>query len=591
MSRDIYHEAELILGEFSDFWAVNEDINHLYGIVQKTGVKEYYVEVFFNVDFPRSPPQLKISKNIVDLLGNDISLKTLERWNENSHVVDVLRELKLKIEKRLEDDYLDLKVAPKQDDQKIYSEFSTPEPFIFHGDGKQDLQVKPATRPPEEFKSSVESAPESDDETSQEEEVNVPEHKVWSETDLLQGGSTGTGTQIIDESAWAGDEKESIENKVLTGDPMRDARLKEEHDKIMMEYSFDYNSNIADINIYLTISIESTFIIKINYFNYPERPIIEFPPTLSSLIKDPLNELNSLRNWNPSNPPHVIDIIHELESRLWRLNDIEMKIKKIFGEFDASYLPDSKTAISVTLLTYGFQEYRLTIDLKDYPSKPIIKYGPNLAALIKTPPDRLKVMQNWDTNEDKEAVAILREINWLVDKESRMAFEITLLQNSLKEVKYDSLTKTILVKMKGTMKTEEKLFEFKATLPENYPLGPPTIELLSELDDESMEKKMNASLKTLFSKWVPSSSYLIDAFNVVSKAIFEVSVITCIICHKFECPTCGLPMDSADLSQETCKVVCPYCERSYHKHCWDQTIATFGKCGFCLRPPPPNMMP
>ncbi|MEX2729176.1 MAG: hypothetical protein Q6353_018115, partial [Candidatus Sigynarchaeum springense] len=215
----------------------------------------------------------------------------------------------------------------------------------------------------------------------------------------------------------------------------------------------------------------------------------------------------------------------------------------------------------------------------------------NLAALIKTPPEQLKVMQNWDNSEEKEPVAIIREINWLIDKESRMSFEIDLLKSNLKEVKWEPLAKTVTVSMKGTMKTQEASFDFKARLPENYPISPPTIELLSELAEESMEAKMKAALKTLLTNWNPNASYLIDAFNALSKAIFEVSVISCIICHKIPCVTCGNPLDSPDANVETCKAECPYCNRVYHKHCWDQTIASFGKCGFCLRPPPSNMMP
>ncbi|NMC08658.1 MAG: hypothetical protein GYA24_25840 [Candidatus Lokiarchaeota archaeon] len=141
------------------------------------------------------------------------------------------------------------------------------------------------------------------------------------------------------------------------------------------------------------------------------------------------------------------------------------------------------------------------------------------------------------------------------------------------------------------MKTQEVTFDFKAKLPENYPMSPPTIELLSELAEESMEEKMKASLKTLLTNWNPNASYLIDAFNALSKAIFEVSVISCIICHKIPCVTCGNVLDSPDPNVETCKAECPYCNRVYHKHCWDQTIASFGKCGFCLRPPPADMMP
>ena len=43
--------------------------------------------------------------------------------------------------------------------------------------------------------------------------------------------------------------------------------------------------------------------------------------------------------------------------------------------------------------------------------------------------------------------------------------------------------------------------------------------------------------------------------------------------------------------EEACYEECPYCGRLYHKHCWDKTKKLFGKCGFCLETPPPELMP
>jgi len=34
---------------------------------------------------------------------------------------------------------------------------------------------------------------------------------------------------------------------------------------------------------------------------------------------------------------------------------------------------------------------------------------------------------------------------------------------------------------------------------------------------------------------------------------------------------------------DSCHSECPHCNRAYHRHCWEQTIQSFGKCGFCLR--------
>ena len=62
--------------------------------------------------------------------------------------------------------------------------------------------------------------------------------------------------------------------------------------------------------------------------------------------------------------------------------------------------------------------------------------------------------------------------------------------------------------------------------------------------------------------------------------------ITCIICHSKKCPVC-----EKDISgDEACYEECPYCERSYHKHCWEKTMQVFGKCGQCLERPPSQLV-
>lgn len=62
--------------------------------------------------------------------------------------------------------------------------------------------------------------------------------------------------------------------------------------------------------------------------------------------------------------------------------------------------------------------------------------------------------------------------------------------------------------------------------------------------------------------------------------------ITCVICYKDNCPTCERKI----VGENTCYEECPFCERTYHQHCWEKTIKTFGKCGFCLEIPPSEMV-
>ncbi len=145
--------------------------------------------------------------------------------------------------------------------------------------------------------------------------------------------------------------------------------------------------------------------------------------------------------------------------------------------------------------------------------------------------------------------------------------------------------------MKGKMKTEALTFKFEILLPEEYPNKMPKILVKNEFELESYEKIKNdliVSFNDFFNKWTPFS-YLVDLFNMISEKIFEVSMISCVICHQIKCPTCGRKI--AGPREESCNVTCSYCNKLYHEHCWNQTIKSIGKCGFCLKEPPPNSIP
>jgi hypothetical protein len=154
----------------------------------------------------------------------------------------------------------------------------------------------------------------------------------------------------------------------------------------------------------------------------------------------------------------------------------------------------------------------------------------------------------------------------------------------LKKSEYHPETNSIEIEMAGQMKTKDLNFEFTIQLTENYPSEAPKLTLKSELEGhEDVIEKLKPHLDAFGKDW-STFSYLIDVFNNISKAIFEVSVLSCVICYKVECPDCAKSIAAAN-SDDQCFAECKHCGRAYHKHCWDKTIQSFGKCGFCLRAP------
>ncbi|MFX0186815.1 MAG: hypothetical protein ACFE8A_03665 [Candidatus Hodarchaeota archaeon] len=557
----ILREAQKIAAKFS-FWMVSENIAHLYGYVYETPEKKYELEIKFDDKFPDSQPHFIYHNNIKELLG-DIQLNQLRMWTTESSVVDIINELKMKIQDAL--------IGPSVPEKK------QPEPTVPSIDNEEYETTKQ-----EELSNSDEYITPDLDAYPPDFDIESVQPKLVSDTNLIytdQPATSITSTKDIQET----NQEETIEEpEHISVDVNTELSL------IQQYYTYDQKvENQADINVYMTITISKTFIIGINFIDYPKKPIFSFPEEIKNILGDPYKSLEPLRKWNAKKPPHIVDVLQEMENKLFFIKDIELESKKILGEYKAEMIGNSATQLRVHLLTYGFKEYTLDLDLGSYPQIPEIVLTPELQQIISDPKKSLTSYINWKEKES-EPIEIVREIAWLVDKNSRISFEIDLLKKDYKNLKYDSLTEILNLDMKGKMKTQDLIFKFQINLPRDYPMKMPEVKVLNEFELESHEKikdDLHSSFKDFFSKWTPFS-YLIDLFNLISEKIFEISAVSCVICHNLQCPTCSSKIAGPD----SCHVLCPHCERAYHKHCWQQTINSFGKCGFCLKAPPPDMM-
>ena len=563
----ILKEAQKIAIKFS-FWMVSGNISHLYGYAYETPEIKYELEIKFDENFPNTPPQIIYHDVIKKLLGN-FQLDKLLIWTPDSSVVDIVNELKVKIQEKL--------IKPVDiDEQQFESDMTAIEKQIREDSKSKKIpQDQTSSSPSDEYITpDLNAYPET---LNFKEYIPQPDINNETTTPNLQDFQSGfQGDRQKD--SFRELESESVEMSTELG-------------LIQQYYTFDkIGNNPADIRVYITITLSQTFIIGVNFENYPSDPIITFPDPLKNILGSPYDALDSLKKWNAKKPTHIIDVLHELEEKLFFIKDIEQETKKIRGEYKYNIISDSLTQLDVHLVTYGFKEYILRIDLQPYPKPPNINLTPELQTIIQSPITSLTSYQNWKEKES-EPIEIVREISWLVDKNSRINFEIELLKENYKNITYDPNTETLKLDMKGKMKTQDLTFEFQINLPNNYPMKIPEIKVLNEFELETHEKiktDLQASFSDFFNEWTPFS-YLIDLFNLISKKIFEVSVVSCVICHKIECPTCQVKI--AGPEKESCHVDCPYCDRSYHKHCWVQTIKAFGKCGFCLKIPPPEMIP
>jgi len=582
----ILKEAQKIATKFS-FWMVSGNISHLYGIIHETPEVKYELEVKFNDDFPYIPPNLVYHKEIKELLG-DFQLETVNNWAASSSVVDIIAEVKTKIQQALS-------VSEKEEDQPISAiseDYNIPEEKIVEKSLETDRDKKESTE--KETKEEEYITPDLSaypPEIEYEQFVNPsesPENLFYEEE---SDEATIKTDEIKTDKIVSQEAPKLTEPELFADHEQTSVVLNTELGLIQQEYAYDQKSHHkGDLNIYLTITLAKTFIIHINFTNYPAKPSVDVPKEAYNLIGDVYQKLEVLRNWNVKQPSHIVDILHELENKLFFIKDIEQESKKILGEYQCDLDSEDVTKLKVHLVTYGFKEYLMDVNLESHPKPPIINLSSQLQQIIMTPLTELDSYKNW-VNGESEPVEVIRELAWLVDKNSRINFEIELLKDHYKKIEYNASTSILNVDMKGKMKTQDLMFQFQIDLPIDYPMKVPSIKITNEFELESHEKikeDLQSSFKNFFDDWSPFS-YLVDLFNAISKKIFEVSVVSCVICHKIDCPTCSLKI--AGPEQETCHTDCPYCERSYHKHCWEQTIKSFGKCGFCLKTPPPSLMP
>ncbi|MFX1375580.1 MAG: hypothetical protein ACFFA0_07195 [Promethearchaeota archaeon] len=541
----ILKEAQRIAKEYS-FWMVSGNIAHLYGYVYEIPERKFELEIKFDETFPNNPPQLVYHNEIKELLG-EIKLDKYKHWTPESKVVDIIDELKLQIQDAIE--------VPKSITEDSASLINTNEDF--NNSLETDEYITPDLNSyPSDFQTDYYITPsESNNEFIISEEPS-------------EDSLANNNVEPLDEPKFDDPNQLSLE-------------LTTELGLIQQEYAYDQKGlSPVDIEVYITITITKTFIISIDFSNFPDKPKISLPDDLKNFLKTPNTSLDTLRNWNPKKPFHIVDILRELETKLYSIKEIESQYKNISGEYRCEKYLDNLTSVKVLLLTYGFKEYLVEIDLEPYPKPPIIVLPPELQQIIKIPIHELKSYKNWIENESN-TVEILREISWLVDKNSRINFEIDLLKDHYKNIKYDPSDAILNVEMKGKMRTEALTFEFQIKLPPDYPMKMPEVRVINEFEIEAHEKikkDLHTSFNDFFKEWTPFS-YLIDLFNLISKKIFEVSVVSCVICHKIECPSCTKKI----AGEESCHTECPHCNRAYHHHCWEQTIQSFGKCGFCLR--------
>ncbi|MBN2156430.1 MAG: hypothetical protein JW776_10335 [Candidatus Lokiarchaeota archaeon] len=585
----LLHEAQLIASEFK-FYMVKGNLRHLYGYIYESPNKEtkYPLEIKYTKDFPTYPPDFIFPLPIPNV-PEEIELNALNNWTPESHVVTAVRELAVLIKNYVEQQEEEKEIYISTEEpsvQPTYAEFSTEELSSQSYKQEKDEEEQYLTPDMSQYLYEQEEYINPDEILEWNSEEEVPENEsIYPTLDPSADPYNVPALTPTERPIYPSIEAQNLDAEL-------DVKVSTEAALIQQEYAIDYVGNtMGVVEVYLTITLEQTFIIRIDFSSFPKKPEVVVQDNLRKILGDVDESIGILKSWDENNPRHVVELIREVEGKLWFLSDIEQEAKMIFGEYKTEMVDGLISHLQVGLFTYGFKEYILTLDISKYPNEPLVQFSSALQEVLPFSPQDLMVLKNWKRKES-HVVDVLREISWLVDKASRISFEVDLLKGGVKKVDYDKTTDKFSIEISGQLKTKDLAFTFEVQMNDEYPITVPHFKLLSALEEyEEIKEKINNQIQSFTQQWHPFN-YLIDLFNQISQTIFAESILSCVICHKIDCPECGLKISSSTGdSHDQCQTQCPSCERLYHEHCWNQTIISFGKCGFCLRPPPQHMRP
>ena len=102
----------------------------------------------------------------------------------------------------------------------------------------------------------------------------------------------------------------------------RDEVLWNEAKLIKENYPTEYVEGlIFKLHVYVRITSSKWYKIYLDYSDYPSKPIIIFDEVLRRELGKPIDEILYLyRNWDKTRPPHIIEIVKELEQVLEHYN-------------------------------------------------------------------------------------------------------------------------------------------------------------------------------------------------------------------------------------------------------------------------------
>ncbi|MHA1405744.1 MAG: hypothetical protein ACTSSI_18430 [Candidatus Helarchaeota archaeon] len=83
-------------------------------------------------------------------------------------------------------------------------------------------------------------------------------------------------------------------------------KIETEASDLFFEYPTESMDSPSHFKVFISKSLTEHYIIEIDFRDYPEKPLIKFPPKLEKMLGPPGDALLTIGNWNPKNPPKIV---------------------------------------------------------------------------------------------------------------------------------------------------------------------------------------------------------------------------------------------------------------------------------------------
>ncbi len=353
--------------------------------------------------------------------------------------------------------------------------------------------------------------------------------------------------------------------------------LENENNLVLREYSADYDEKKpAEITVYLSITPQIHYQIQVNFEKYPEKPQMSVPPNLLEELGDPQRFLPTLREWDNSNPPHIVDIVRELEVILQRVIYPNDEMEEVMMEFNSDMVGPYR--LHVLLISSKMKTYEFDI-LQKKPNPPTLLFSPALEKVIKI--DEISSIKQWPR---LSLIDICREISRKIDHRTRIMDELKHLEKSKA---YQKIIKKfnaniLIFEVRVEIETGEYCV-IEVTLTEEFPIAPPNLELRT-IHPEDKRAAFNKFLLSQYNQW--------QHVNTVTKILDDIknylkqeSKNICQLCHQYQCPTCKKPIKQTKIhgisGELDCIHRCSSCNANFHKCCWAAQVKHARKCPSC----------